>query len=199
MLSIGGLQKMVEGDIHIKLPYERIGVIIGSDGSVKRMLEDALQVAISVDSSTGDICLKINTELRDPTIIFRARDIITAIGRGFPPKKALKLLDENFSLIILDLKDYFGKSQSDIKRIKGRIIGESGKTRSMIEELTWTDMSVYGDTIGIIGEPEQLRVAEEAVDMLIRGMQHRSVYQFLFRERTGLKRSHMELWERKEI
>jgi ribosomal RNA assembly protein len=190
---------MVEGDIHIKLPYERIGVIIGSDGSVKRMLEDALQVAISVDSSTGDICLKINTELRDPTIIFRARDIITAIGRGFPPKKALKLLDENFSLIILDLKDYFGKSQSDIKRIKGRIIGESGKTRSMIEELTWTDMSVYGDTIGIIGEPEQLRVAEEAVDMLIRGMQHRSVYQFLFRERTGLKRSHMELWERKEI
>ena len=199
MLSIGGLQKMVEAEIHVKLPYERIGVIIGSDGSVKRMLEDALQVAISVDSSTGDICLKMNTELHDPTIIFRARDIITAIGRGFPPKKALKLLDENFSLIILDLKDYFGRSQSDIKRIKGRIIGESGKTRRIIEELTWAEMSVYGDTIAIIGEPEQLRVAEEAVNMLIRGMQHRSVYKFLFREREGLKRSHMELWEKKEI
>jgi len=190
---------MVEAEMHIKIPHERIGVIIGSDGSVKKMLEEALNLTIQVNSSTGDVTLKLNTDQQDPTVIFRARDIVTAIGRGFSPKKALKLLDENCSIRIIDLRDYFGRSRSDIRRVKGRIIGEAGKTRKIIEELSCAEVSIYGDTVAIIGDAEPLRVAEEAIKMLIEGRQHRSVYQFLHRERENVKKSQMELWEKRKF
>ena len=86
----------------------------------------------------------------DPSLLLKAKDVVTAIGRGFPPEVAFRLIrneDEIFDMI--DLRVIFGRSESDIKRIKGRIIGAEGKTRKLIEELTEADVVVYGHTVGI--------------------------------------------------
>ncbi|MEM1856188.1 MAG: hypothetical protein QXG70_04375, partial [Candidatus Methanomethylicaceae archaeon] len=70
-----------------------------------------------------------------------------------------------------------------------------GKTRKMIEELTDTYISIYGHTVSIIGGYEEVRVAREAIEMLIRGMQHGTVYRFLDRKHSELKRKALSLWE----
>ncbi|MBS7608707.1 RNA-processing protein, partial [Candidatus Bathyarchaeota archaeon] len=101
-------------------------------------------------------------------------------------------------LDIIDLRAIFGRSESDIKRVKGRIIGMDGKTRRIIEELTDTSITVYGHTIGIIGKIENAQVAREAIQMLIQGSQHATVYKFLHRKRRELKKSMLELWEKPE-
>ncbi|RLG35306.1 RNA-processing protein, partial [Methanosarcinales archaeon] len=74
-----------------------------------------------------------------------------------------------------------------LKRIKGRIIGQKGKTRRVIETLTGVKISVYGKTVSLIGYPEQIKVAREAIEMLIKGTPHSTVYTFLERKRRALE------------
>ncbi|MCX8171787.1 MAG: hypothetical protein N3E47_07525, partial [Candidatus Bathyarchaeota archaeon] len=52
-----------------------------------------------------------------------------------------------------------------------------------------------GHTVAIIGDVEQVNVAREAINMLINGSQHATVYRFLQRKRQELKRRRLELWE----
>jgi ribosomal RNA assembly protein len=99
-------------------------------------------------------------------------------------------------LDILDLRTVFGKSEADITRVKGRIIGMNGKTRMIIEELTGTNLAVYGHTVGIIGTLEQAEVAREAIEMLIKGSMHATVYRFLHRKRRQLKKKMLEIWQK---
>ena len=187
---------MTRPSTFVKVPRERIGALIGSDGRVKENVEAKLSVELQIDSQTGDVTITLSPTAEDPSVLFRAKEVIIAIGRGFSPERAFKLLhDDTAVLKIIDLRDIVGKSPSEMKRLKGRIIGKEGKTRKIIEELTDASISVHGHTISIIGDADQAEVASEAIQMLIRGSQHRTVYGFLHRKRRALKKKRMELWE----
>jgi ribosomal RNA assembly protein len=71
-----------------------------------------------------------------------------------------------------------------------------GKTRKIIEELTDTNICVYGHTVGIIGDIEQVQIAKSAIQMLINGSPHSVVYRYLHRKRRELKKRTLELWEK---
>jgi ribosomal RNA assembly protein len=180
----------------VKVPRERIGALVGPDGRVKENIEKKLEIGLRIDSQTGDIQITLTPTTKDPTVLFRAKEVVTAIGRGFSPEHAFRLLeDDEIVLEVIDLREQVGRSQSDMKRLKGRVIGKEGKTRRIIEELTEANISVYGHTISIIGRMDQVYTAKEAVRMLIRGSLHRSVYRYLHRKRRELKKKKMELWE----
>ena len=181
----------------IRIPHERIGVLIGPNGMVKSEIEKKLGVELEIDSSTGDVTIRLKPENTDPSKLFRAKEIVTAIGRGFSPEKAFRLIREEDAVIeIIDLRQIFGKSESDLKRVRGRIIGREGKTRRIIEELTETHVSVYGHTVGIIGSFELVQIAREAIQMLIKGAMHGTVYRYLHRKRRELKKRMLELWKK---
>lgn len=180
----------------VKVPRERIGALVGPDGRVKANIEKKLSIRLRIDSQTGDIQINLMPAAQDPTVLFRAKEIVTAIGRGFSPEHAFRLLEDDETMLeVIDLRETVGRSQSDMKRLKGRVIGKEGKTRRIIEELTEANISVYGHTISIIGEIDQVEIAKEAVRMLIRGSLHGTVYRFLHRKRRELKKKKMELWE----
>lgn len=180
----------------VKVPRERIGALVGPDGRVKANIEKKLSIRLRIDSQTGDIQITLMPTAQDPTVLFRAKEIVTAIGRGFSPEHAFRLLEDDETMLeVIDLRETVGRSQSDMKRLKGRVIGKEGKTRRIIEELTEANISVYGHTISIIGEIDQVEIAKEAVRMLIRGSLHGTVYRFLHRKRRELKKKKMELWE----
>lgn len=178
----------------VKIPKERIGVLIGPNGSVRQLIERRLSVKLQIDSNSGDVTIVLSKAVNDPSYLFKAKDVVMAIGRGFSPEHTFRLIDENI-LGIIDLRDIFGRSQSDITRIKGRIIGKEGKTRRIIEEMTGARVSVYGHTVSIIGNIEQVEVARQAIKLLIKGSQHKTVYRFLQRKRHELKMRSLELWE----
>jgi ribosomal RNA assembly protein len=181
----------------LKIPKERVGVLIGPEGKTKKHIEEKLNVELQIDSEAGDVVIAVAEKAEDPSTLFKAKDLITAIGRGFSPEHAFRLVrDEEAILDLIDLRSVFGKSEADIKRVQGRIIGMSGKTRQIIEELTDTNVSVYGHTVGIIGTLEQVQIAREAIEMLIKGSMHGTVYRFLHRKRRELKKKKFELWEK---
>jgi ribosomal RNA assembly protein len=187
----------VEGNkTYIKIPGDRIGALVGPDGTVKNVIERRLSVDLQVDSETGTVQITVPPAAEDPTVLFRAKEVVTAIGRGFAPEHAFRLLDDDEIMFeLMDLRETVGRSPSDLKRLKGRVIGKEGKTRRIIEELSEANISVYGHTISIIGYPDQSAIAREAVRMLIRGSLHGTVYRFLHKKRRELKKQRLQLWE----
>jgi len=188
---------MAGASTFLKIPKERIGALIGLDGATKKHVEKALSVELQIDSETGGVTVTLTENAEDPSSLFKAKEVVNAIGRGFSPERAFRLVrDEEAALDVIDLRDIFGRSESDIRRVKGRIIGMEGKTRRIVEELTETDVSVYGHTVAIIGNIEQVQAARGAIQMLIKGSLHSAVYRFLHRKRRELKKRMLELWEK---
>jgi len=177
----------------VRIPVERVGAVIGKEGGTKRFLEKEMGVTLKVDSREGLVTVKSEKALKtDP---FSATRVIEAIGRGFSPQKARRLLDEGTALEVIDLRDYAGRSVNSLERIRGRVIGLKGKSRRVIEELTACHLSVYGRTVAIIGEASEVQLASEAVRSLATGSQHKTVYNSLQKARTKRKMERMFLWE----
>ena len=179
----------------IKIPRERIGALIGKSGKVKQQIEKRCGVEIAIDSETGD-ALVSSTKPAEQIEAFRAIEVITAISRGFSPERAYHLFeDDEIMFQQLDLHDYAGKSPSALARIRGRIIGEGGKARRMIEELTGSYVSVYGHTVAFIGSYREVKLATDAIAMLAKGSMHKSVYAMLQGAKRKDKLEKMRLWE----
>jgi ribosomal RNA assembly protein len=180
----------------VKIPKERIGALIGKGGRVKQQIEKRCGVKIEIDSETGDTMIMDNNSADHHLEAFRAVEAITAISRGFSPERAYRLFDDD-ELIFqqIDLRDYTGKSPNALERIKGRVIGEGGKARRMIEELSGAYISVYGHTVGLIGNFREVKLATDAVAMLAKGSMHKTVYNMLQGAKRRDKMDRMRLWE----
>jgi len=179
----------------VKIPRERIGALIGKGGRVKQQIEKRCGVKIEIDSETGDTMIMDNKSA-DNVEAFRAVEAITAISRGFSPERAYRLFDGD-ELIFqqIDLHDYTGKSPNALERIKGRVIGEGGKARRMIEELSGAYISVYGHTVCFIGNFREVKLATDAIAMLAKGSMHKTVYNMLQGAKRRDKMDRMRLWE----
>ena len=177
----------------VRVPMERVAVLIGKGGETKKHLEETCRVSLEIDSKEGSVRVKSTDAVEgDP---FRALNVIEAVARGFSPQRALRLLEEDSVLEIVDLRDFVGKSEEGLERIRGRIIGLHGKSRRVIEELTHCNVSVFGRTVAIIGAASEVTLAKEAITKLASGSTHRSVYNALQKARTKRKMERILLWE----
>lgn len=175
----------------LRIPKSRIGVLIGKNGEMKNEIETITNVSISVDSNDGSIIISATENTIDPTYVWKARDIIKAIGRGFSADKAFYLIDDNMYLETIHLEG----TKNNIKRLKARLIGEKGKARKMIEQGTDTYISIFGSQISIIGDLEEIRSAKEAINLLIQGSKHGTVYRLLEQKRFRSKKDPMKIWK----
>lgn len=175
---------MAEYRYELKIPKERVAVLIGKGGEAKKDLENLSKTKITVDSEEGDVFVSGEDSLG----IYIAKEIIQAIGRGFNPEVAQLLIKSDYVLEILDIRDFAGKSKETALRLKGRVIGREGKSRRLIEELAECHISVFGKTVSIIGSAENSQIAKQAVESLLKGGTHANVYKFLEKKRKEIKR-----------
>ena len=155
----------------ILVPQNRLNVI--KDGPVKSRIEKELNVKLEFNENV------VNIE-GEGIELMQAKTIVKAMARGFSPKKAFRLFnDDEF----LEIKEIEGK-QNKVKLIRSRLIGSGGKTRKMIERFSGCSVSVYGKTVCIIGNYEQMNIAREAIEMILRGSKHSKVYGFLMRTKS---------------
>ncbi len=172
---------------YLKIPRERVGVVIGKNGITKDEIENLTKTEIIVDSEAGTVEISPTEETEDPLSVWKARYIVKAIGRGFNPEISFKLMGDETILEIINLPDYVGKSKKAILRQKARIIGKEGRTKDIITDMTGVDISIYGKTVAIIGDMEQIHIAKEAVEMILNGVRHKTVYAFLERKTRDMK------------
>jgi ribosomal RNA assembly protein len=151
----------------VLVPQDRVKVI--KDSPTKQKIEKTLNVKIEFKENLVEI-------VGEGIELFQAKNIVKAIGRGFSPKRAFRLFDEECFLEIIELS---GFKDNKMKVIKSRLIGTRGKTRITIEKDSGCFISIYGKTVSIIGKYNEIEIAREAVKMIIRGSKHSKVYGFL--------------------
>ena len=172
---------------YLKIPKERVGVLIGTKGEVKREIERITKTFLEIDSEEGSVAISPTEEMEDPLGVWKTNFIVKAIGRGFNPEAAIKLNEDDIYLEIIKLTLYVGKSKKALARQKGRIIGKDGKTRELIIDMAEVSMAVFGKTVSFIGDLENVMIAKEAVEMILNGSRHKSVYSFLENKRQEMK------------
>ncbi|MBW2971330.1 KH domain-containing protein [Candidatus Woesearchaeota archaeon] len=173
----------MEEYIHqLKIPRQRIAVLIGKKGETKAMLEGHTNTKINIDSEEGDVTISGT----DTIAVYKTSEIIKAIGRGFNPETALQLLKQDCCFDIINIAD-FVKRKHHMQRLKGRVIGSDGRARKNIEELTETEICVFGKTISIIGEIEKVAIARRAIESLLAGSMHSTVYRWLEKNKRDMK------------
>ena len=186
----------------IRIPHERIAVLIGKRGAIKSAIERRCGVVVRIDSTNGEVSVTSAPESDAADDMFsplKAVEIIIAIGRGFAPDTAMTLLKDDHSLHVINLTDFAGKSRSGIERIKSRVIGERGRARKNMEQLSGTRISVYGKTVAIIGAGSGLKRAVDAVSAISGGSMHGAVYSRLESANRRQKQERMIMWEGRGI
>ena len=175
----------------VRIPEDRVGALIGKDGSAKKMLEERSGIPINI-TKDGEVTYNDEAENADPLMVLKLMDVIRAVGRGFNPDKAIKILDDDDMYIeMIDIKDAVGDRQSQVQRARGRLIGRDGKTRKLIEDLADVSMVVYGNTVSLIGNSVSLPIAKQACVMLLHGSEHSTVYHYLESQRPRLRIAEM--------
>lgn len=168
----------------VSVPKERIAVLVGKKGVVKRQIEKKCGVKISVNSESGEVAVTRKTS-GDVLTAISALDLIKAIAVGFTPQKAFKLLGSNIYLDRINLTEYIGDAA--LRRIKARIIGREGHARSYISKLTSTEIVIGHKYVAILGEEENVAIAKNAIERLIRGASHSAVFKSLEKKAKELK------------
>ena len=168
----------------LKIPKDRIGVLLGENGQIKKKIEVSTLTKVDVNSAEGDVVIYGDDGLK----ILMAKNIIHAIARGFNPMIAFQLLEEDKNIEMLDIKELLrNKTKNAIIRVRSRIIGKEGRARKLIEKMTDTEISVYGKTVAVIGTHNNVIVTKRAITNLILGSRHGNVYAFIEKEMKSIK------------
>ncbi len=157
----------------------RIPVFIGKEGSVKEKLEKEFESKIEVDSKTGEVEVISENAINS----FVLGHIIEAINLGHNPENTFYLKDEHYVFDIIDVKPLVRDSKR-LTSVMGRIIGKEGSTRKAIEEITKCDLAISDSIVSVIGPFENVQLVHEALDMLIKGASHKSIYSYLERNKA---------------
>jgi len=152
----------------VPIPARRKAILIGKDGKIKREIEEITGATLVVTD-----CVKIEGPVDG---LLKAQNIVTAIARGFSPEHAFRLQDENVQIDIITMNEENEKTR---KRLFARIIGRGGQSRRNIEKETNTLISVYGKTVSIIGLPDDIDLARQAIEALIEGKTHGYAYSLM--------------------
>jgi len=174
---------------YLKIPKNRVGVLIGHEGETKKLIEQLSQTTLTIDSEEGEITID-DHKIQDPLLSIKVENVIRAIGRGFSSDNAVRIFNDDIEFFLFEIRDYVGKKETHIHRLKSRIIGRNGKTKRVIEELTGSTLSIYGHTVGVIANFDSIDITKRAVDMLLSGSKHATVYRFIEREMKKLRIPH---------
>ncbi|MGI0141164.1 MAG: KH domain-containing protein [Candidatus Micrarchaeales archaeon] len=147
----------------------------------------------TLESISKRLNCKIHIEDENQVVIegdaydeYNAKNIISAFGRGFDMNQAYTLLSEEYFFTPINLKEMF-RNKDQLMRVKGRIIGENGKTKEYIEAVSGAKLCIYENTVSLIGTIEQIKVANVAINILLEGGTHKKAYRVMEKARRGIR------------
>jgi len=152
---------------NVRFTEERIGIVERNKDEIEKK------------SNTTVTIKGLNVTLEGKAVdVLKAKNILDALFQGFTLEKSFKLLNEKNQLKVVRLKD-FASSGMSVEKLKGRIIGEGGRAKRLIEELAKVSVSVHNDNVSMIGNAREVSAATKAVQMLVNGKPHNKVYRYL--------------------
>ena len=119
---------------------------------------------------------------------YLVEQVLRAVDFGFDVEDALFLVNDDFVLEFIDVKSH--TRRKNLKDVRARLIGTSGKARKTIENLTGAVIVIQGNRVGVIVDAEHLTAVVQAIESLIQGAKHGNVFAYL--EKQNVLRSRFD-------
>jgi ribosomal RNA assembly protein len=148
-------------------------ILVSQLGKIKKavpLLEQRLGVKISWAGKR----VSVSGEEFDSIL---ALDMIRAINFGFDAEDTLLLMNPDFNLHFLNIKEYTRKTK--FSEVRSRIIGRNGRAKGTIQELTGSIIVLHDNNVGIIVDSAHLDSVIYAITALIRGSKHANIFAYL--------------------
>ncbi|MFW5847014.1 MAG: hypothetical protein ACOCUU_02520 [Nanoarchaeota archaeon] len=132
----------------------------------------------------------------NPEDEFIAEKVIEALNFGFPFQTTLNLKNPEVMFEKINIKDY--SKSKNLERIRARIIGTKGRTLATLTQISHCAFELKNNKIGIIGNNENIKTAQDAIIALIQGSKTSNVYSFIEKSKPqpivdlGLKKDFKE-------
>jgi ribosomal RNA assembly protein len=114
------------------------------------------------------------------------QQIIKAVDFGFNAEDALLLLNTDYALEFVNIKE--NTRRKNLQDVRARVIGTEGKAKRAIETLTGAAVAINANQVGIIVNCEHLNTTINAVRSLIQGAKHANVFAYLEKQNANLKK-----------
>ena len=196
--NAGKVEKWVK--LYAQIPVENYQRIASELEKLKELIKKDYGVSITLDDENSIAIIKPVSESASPADLMKVKDLIAALSIGFTGEEAMELLRSENILITIDIKSRLGNSKNHVRRILGRIIGEGGRAKRTLEEITGTRIHIGNHAIGIIGDYDRSIIAQYGIDMLIEGKMHGTVYRKLEEMMREIKRREIgNIWQKRYL
>jgi len=139
------------------------------------------KVKVRIGFGKGAVSVK-GSELNE----FLVEKVIQAVDFGFMVEDALLLMNEDFVLEFIEVKE--NTRRKNLRDVRARIIGTGGKARKTIEKLTGAEIVISGNTVGVIVDSDHLDAVVQGIESLIQGAKHGNVFGYLERQNISRRR-----------
>lgn len=154
------------------IPEEKMEILKTRRFNYLRKLRNFIDVTFSIED-------EIEIEGKDSFEVMHTKEIIKAFSRGFSWDDSLYLVSEEYYLEIIKISDFVGKSKNRLIQMKSRVIGTEGKSKNIIEKYTNSKIAITGKTVSIIGRWNSINIAKNAIEMILNGSKHGTVFKYL--------------------
>lgn len=154
------------------IPEEKMEILKNRKFNYLRKLRNFIDVTFSIED-------EIEIEGKNSFEVMHTKEIIKAFSRGFSWDDSLYLVSEEYYLEIIKISDFVGKSKNRLIQMKSRVIGTEGKSKNIIEKYTNSKIAITGKTVSIIGRWNSINIAKNAIEMILNGSKHGTVFKYL--------------------
>ena len=117
---------------------------------------------------------------------YLVEQVLRAVDFGFYVDDALLLTDDGFVLEFIEVKEH--THRKNLKDVRARLIGTSGKARKTIENLTGSVIVIHDNTVGVIVDSIHLDAVVQAIESLIQGAKHGNVFAYLEKQNVSRRK-----------
>ncbi|MDH3353493.1 MAG: hypothetical protein OEL87_03530 [Nanoarchaeota archaeon] len=139
------------------------------------------KIKVKIGFGKGFVSIKAS-ELNE----YLVEQVIRAVDFGFYVDDALLLLNEDFVLEFIEVKEH--TRRKNLKEVRARLIGTGGKARKTIEKLTGSEIVIHDNTVGVIVDSEHLEAVIQGIESLIQGAKHGNVFAYLEKQNISRKK-----------
>jgi len=139
------------------------------------------KVKVRIGFGRGDVTVS-GSELNE----FLIEKVIQAVDFGFNVDDALLLLNDDFVLEFIEVKEH--TRRKNLKDVRARLIGTGGKARKTIENLTGSEIVIHNNTVGVIVDSDNLDAVVQGIESLIQGAKHGNVFAYLEKQNVSRRK-----------
>ncbi len=145
-------------------------MLVANLGKIRRavpVIENKVKIKIGVGKNGVSVS---GSELDE----YLVEKVLVAVDFGFDVEDALLLMREDFVPEFIDVKGF--SHRKNLRDVRARLIGRSGKAKKTIENLTGAVIVVNGNRVGVIVDADNLDSVVQAIESLICGAKHGNVF-----------------------